>query len=1198
MAILSSNIKHLKSESMLDVPNGGGRMTSAEVPDGVAGSVFKKISRLDTVYGKINLLKIYAAVRSTLAEVYGGAHTIITDPPNNPRVGVVMFSTGSHFDQRTAAQDYVESYVVVGPLSRMRLYGNQAAGKALLVYQRVEEPLPDVGDVVCLSVEAAGYTPVQQYVAISEVDHEVRTFTDSQGDFERRVISLKLSSSLKQVFLGVEPSRYSGDSSPTKVRETQSSVNSHYYGIRTLPDALAIGDLGAKADSIYSPLVPSTQRETPVSLAQPIGVDGWVATGQPISVAAAAASYGDTVTFYMPTAVLPGSWRLNSDLNIKDDGTGLITGDRGTTGTIDYEAGRLTVTFFPLNTGYYGGFGATYTPAIRAQSRAHSLGLPVTLATRGYVYTHTCTPLPARGSAVIEYRALGKWYRLRDNGQGVLVGNSPGEGSGTVSYASGALVVTLGALPDIDSQVIVSWGSPAHYDQRAGATAANSSKWLEARFQLVNLPVKEGSISIALRQTPTSSVYTYTDSGGVLSGSGLRPGSINYTTGEIILPMPFSGGGYRAGLGTQAEIAYQQEIPTGGGPLVTTTTVSVSAPGSWNCGATNIAPGSVKITAPFDLGPVYGGGEQRISSVTLIDNRAGSLIALAGSVGSNFTDRRWWAAGQAVGTINYTTGDVTITTLTVQKYTWLNGSGVWQSSSFTCVPTVGDFGVTTKSGAATYSAKTESRSMSEIGYSYDVTATTGEPAVPGTIILKFGALQAYDRAGYLYYDINSATGAGTQCGTINYATGIAKFTALPDGMSLDEAGTPVVACLTTHGEFSAVAAAFRTAGSPIRPGSLYVQATAIDGVTCNGTADVNGIITGAHIRGKVDAVSGVVAVEFGDLVTGVWTPRDVWPATLRYSCVVITNLALEASILGVDPVRLPSDGRVQVIRPADVAVIHQTSSLTLPNPAVAGATIDSGRDSRTVTDPYSGDTVVIPAATQLELRDAAGQRIPDALYTIDMEAGTVTLADPLDLTGYTQPLVLRHGVEDMVLIDDVQITGEVSFSSTPLKYAYPDGAYISTAMLAGDIGARVDNLFDQGAWTNVWSSSVIGSEATAQFNDLQYPIIVSNDGAIKERWRAQVTSTSPLTVAIYGESLGLVGTYNATGTIAPINPLTSTAYFTISPGAWGAGGWSVGNNVRWDTEAACYPIWLARTILGGAALTGDSFDLATRGDVD
>lgn len=64
MTILASDIKLLESEVMTDATDGGGRRTTHVIPDGVAGNIFPKVSRLDTVYGRLNLRKVYGHVDS------------------------------------------------------------------------------------------------------------------------------------------------------------------------------------------------------------------------------------------------------------------------------------------------------------------------------------------------------------------------------------------------------------------------------------------------------------------------------------------------------------------------------------------------------------------------------------------------------------------------------------------------------------------------------------------------------------------------------------------------------------------------------------------------------------------------------------------------------------------------------------------------------------------------------------------------------------------------------------------------------------------------------------------------------------------------------------------------------------------------------------------------------------------------------
>lgn len=1188
MTINPSDIKLLKSERMTDAADAGGRMTSTEVPDGVAGSVFPKVSRLDAVYGRVNLRKVYAAVLSANAETYGGGHSIITDPPDNSRIDVVMFSTGSHSDDRSAARDRIESYVVAGPLARARLYGNQTINqRALLLYQRPEEPLPDVGMVLCLSVEAPGYTPATQYVRIDEVTHEVRTFTDTVGEFSRRVLSIKLTTALVQTFPGAEPVRFAQDPSPTKVRDTQVADSSRYYGIKPLAEPADPGALTIKLPSPYSAVVPSTQRETPVSMVSVSGAQALVQSGEQITMNFNASFGGGTAkTGYLPMGVLPGSFVFSGD--IKDDGAGNITGPSGTVGTIDYSTGAVTMNYRPLSGTNISGGTVIFIPAVQVSTQSHTLGVPITLATRGLVYTQTLNPLPGVGSLSVDYRAMGRWYRLRDNGKGELVGASASEGTGSVSYSSGAALVTLGALPDIDSEVIFSWASSIHFNRRAGATADATLRGWQLRIPLANTPVKPGTVTVRWRAYSSDPEKTFTDPTGTgtltPSNGGATPGKIDYASGQIVLYFGESEnqGGIFPGTDTLVTIEYQQEVPTGAQPLITSDTVTVTTPTSFNCGRTSITPKSFRLGIPVD---VYVGDDTSAPvrlTVTAVDNGTGKLVTLGGEAGSGWSEKAWWVAGIECGTLDYATGAVTLTAIPIHTYTYeYIGAVIWRTLLASAPPVVGDYLVTSKLGASTTVAKTEALAVSDLGLTLDLTNTTAERVVPGSVYLDFFADKYIDRNGSLYRAVQGSDGSASLAGSIDYDTGRVTIRAATYGNMGRISGTPIACCVTTYGEFTVAEISFRTAGSPLRPASLYIQAVGIDGTLCSGTADANGVISGAHARGTVKAMTGVVHVEFGDLIGGVWTPRAVFPSTLRYSTVVLSNLPRDATILGLDPVRLPADGRVPVFRPGDVAVIHNTQSVAIPAPVVGG-TFSAGRTG----------------CSMMEIRDADGQRLPAAMYSVDLDAGTGVFLPALNLAGHRTPLALRHRVEDMSTVTDVQISGEVSLD-TPLSRAYAlPGTYVSSALLAGDISAAVTHVFDQVSWTGVWSDSQIGGDAPGQFNDLLFPIQVLNSGAIKERWRAQVTSTAPLTVAIYGESLGLVGTYNATGTIAPVNPLTGQIMFAIQPGAWGAGGWSIGNIIRWNTSAAVYPIWLLRAILAGAALTGDSFDMSNRGDVD
>ena len=83
----------------------------------------------------------------------------------------------------------------------------------------------------------------------------------------------------------------------------------------------------------------------------------------------------------------------------------------------------------------------------------------------------------------MSYRAQGKWYDLRDNGAGVLKGVSPEYGVGIVSYTTGTVAVTLGALPDVGSEIVYAWGGKANYFNRASSVIAPPSVALLLRSE-------------------------------------------------------------------------------------------------------------------------------------------------------------------------------------------------------------------------------------------------------------------------------------------------------------------------------------------------------------------------------------------------------------------------------------------------------------------------------------------------------------------------------------------------------------------------------------------------------------------------------------------------------------------------------------------------------------------------------------------
>lgn len=1204
MTILATDIKLLASERMTDTPDGGGRRTSNVIPDGVAGNIFPKVSRLDAVYGRVNLRKIYGQVATANIDTYAGAMSVIMDAPDNDRIHANLFTTSSAFDDRTAARDRIESYLTAGPEGRMVLYGRQLLGQsAILTYQRVEDTLPEPGDVYALSKETAGVTIYQQYVRVTDVTHEVRTFTDDGGDFTRRVITLKIGATLRYEFTGPEnPSRLSTVARPTLIRRTNTADAARYFGIKPTVLAGSLGDLTLKVSSVYSPIVPSTQRETSVSN---VGLQGAVSTiacapeSVPefaLAVLPAITTDSRLVTFRLPSGLMPGSLSLrlhtyspevhDSGVTI-DDGAGVVAITelsvlRFLSGSVNYITGIINLNLYVFSS-FSATLYASYTPAVEVSQTAHTKQIPITLATRGTVYVQTLLPIPAPGTLVVDFRALGKWYRLRDDGTGVMTGDDAAYGTGSINYTTGGMVITLGSLPDVDSSVLLAWGSPAHYVVRAGATS-DASTAIEQTLQLTALPVSPGSLTVSWVSGGVAK--SATGAGLVLSGNAT--GTVDATTGLVTMNY----GAFVPDAGSLVTASYNQLVASGATPVADAATITVGDP-------TNIilphavAPGSLSMNAYVTVGT-----DTLIwYLLSIADDGSGNMVTIQQRLSTSHAGVVI-PGGQVVGTVNYGTGVVSLTGGQSGNWSEWNGSAwVARSSAYAFIGTA-DYTYNMRTGAAstntasnqTFDASATSANPLQI----NITKTSAQAVVPGSLLFTFTGKTYIERNGTLYTDINPLTGSGLEAGSIDYATGLANITYWANGVA---GGLTVLSCLTIYGLWTATDAYFRTAGSPIRPSSGYVQVTSTDGVLLTASSNEGGTLTGAFAEGVIQQDMGVVQIRWGEWLVAagnetepwydvanvvganVWKPRSVMPSTMTYNCVVLSNLPLNADILGLDPVRLPNDGKVPIYRPADVVVIHNTKSYALPNPAVAAAVYNVGRT----------------ALSDLWLIDALGVRVPLTHYIADIAAGTVTMDAALNLGAIPQPLVARHRIEELNLLSDVQINGLLSLTG-PLTRAYDaTDTLVSSALLFGDMFARVVGVFDQGTWTGAWSDLLIGAQATGQYNTIDYPVEVLNDGCVTERWRINFTSTTAF--QLIGENLGQIATGTTAADLQVSNALTGLPYFVLRAAGWGAG-WAVGNQLRFNTIGASAPIWIARTVLPGATLSGDSFDLQLRGDVD
>ena len=488
------------------------------------------------------------------------------------------------------------------------------------------------------------------------------------------------------------------------------------------------------------------------------------------------------------------------------------------------------------------------------------------------------------------------------------------------------------------------------------------------------------------------------------------------------------------------------------------------------------------------------------------------------------------------------------------------------------------------------------------GLFFDLTDGYSEQIVPSSVRFVAGGRTYVDRNGVLYHSIDPSTGAGISGGQVRYGTGRVELT----DWAIGAGNTLALKSLLTQGDPQPVTfVTFRTPIIPVRPSSVTINATTVDGVQLTLTPNSNGVINTTLAAGKFDYENGISAISFGkktqitsanraaieskpwydvsmEYVEGsnrfIREPVFVVPETIRYSAIAYSYLPLSADILGLDPVRLPSDGRVPIFRLGNVIVLHDTQASQIVSPQ-PNNTVNSGR-------------VRLASA---RIVDSHGVALDPSLYTANLDAGTLMLKPEFAVGALTPPLFVEHRIEDMAVITDVQINGLLQLNR-PITHDYPDTAQVSSAMIVGDMQARVFGKFSQQAWSGVWSDSLIGDATTAQYNDALYPMTTTNKGALSERWALIFTSSSGF--RIVGEHVGQIGTGTINSVVAPVNPATNAPYFVISPSGWGTG-WAAGNVLRINTASANHPVWIARTVAAGPATTqDDTFSVQIRGDID
>ncbi len=1190
MPISTQDIKLFASKVMSDVPEGGGGPTGKALQSGKSNNIFRDIREQDRAGGNLSMRQVHLGITSADTDVAMGCNIIVSEPPQDPNVSIVLMATRDDFATREQDIARLEAGFIAAPAYPGQLFGDHLQGmRSISLMQQVETTLPVPGQRLALVRREGFNDEAIQYISVRKIEHSIQTFEDDKGPFERRIVTLQLGQALERDYAGFDPQRFAiteaNLKARTKIRTTVWGNAAKYYGVQPLVEPGVLGQYSVRVPGIYERVVPSAEAESPIVDGIPYAGAALPAPGVQDVTVTTAQAWTAATALVLPGGILPGSLRVTSGAVQLTDKGGLLMAGGAQVGTVDYANGQCLLT-----TGSYAGSKTiTYRPAAFMQRMPQSSEILVTAEGRSQSYTGFILPLAQPGTLSISYRAQGQWYVLQDDGSGALRGSDAGHGAGTYNPATGSYLVTLGALPDVGSSIILYWGTPTQETAWPGEDVP--------LYQDLELALPEGA-SI----WPGGLSITWQD-GGVKTAT---VASDMQLTGDATGRVYVGDNRIRFAPNALPPVGTQIDVQVDTAPATTEHYEHPSRDGQGKLQVQGTqggwVPGSVRVrwNTLTDVGVL----EDKYVTVYK-DPTQDARDDGAGNLRLN---------GAVVGTVDYALGKVHFmpdVQVQIPKPAFVQGELVGQTGGANGVPLMqirrlNYSGLEYRNAPSVYpndetgwvkltyyTAASPSQHTQTVAFApvLDVLPGVATPLVQGSLLFKTsGGATWADRLGGLLQEWKD--GAWQTRGQIDLVTGRAQLTSWQVGAA------PTLtrqACTSTLGDALSSVFVFRTASAPIRPGSLSLQLPAPGGGVQIVTSNPAGNLLGDGVVGTVDYEFGLVRVAFGSMVPKAdiedepwfnpatvegglaWQPAPQVMTSLRYAAVAYETIPVDPEIIGVNPVRLPSDGRVPIFEVGDYAVVHTHDQL----------------DAQAVTDNQQ-IALGVERLSRIVITGSDGADIRHG-WARDLDAGTVHV---LDCHDWPQPVTIAWSIEHMALVREAQIGGQITLNR-PLTHHFPAGkSYISSALMLGDRYARVSLLFDQDNWDGISYLDYVSTKvATASFDEDIAPVEVSNIGCITQRWAIQFLSAN--TVRVVGESVGVVvGNHLITEDLAPVNPNTGTPYFIMRKEGWKSG-WTQGNLVRMNTVGAGAGFCLVRAVQPGDYSSLDHrFSILARVDID
>jgi len=527
VAIETKNLVLYKSERLSDTEDGGGKYSGQIIEDGQSNNLFNDVSELDRTMGDVSLRKLFPAVTTNDTDLLMGATVFISENPKDPNVSALLFSTKSWIDERKSAQNRIENYLAKGGQAAGSPLDTHYAGmKTLQVAMFLSEVESSVGSTLVLVSKEGQALQHEQYVRITKVETRIAKMVIDGKEVEYKLATYSINDPLDQDYVGLSARQwYSGEKSETILRDTIVADTGKYYASSNLANDAKVGEFTVNAKSIFAQLVPSAQTETPIVDVNAAGESMVLVPG---NTAAITATYSTTIgtaqNLYIGSSVMPSSMSFNLfGQQITDQG-GLLKNTSGTqVGTIDYQRGLIQWT-------QAAGAGSanlsiTFKPASAPNQYFQSETRPVTQQNQSANWTGVLVPPPAPGSLSVSYMSQGKFYELKDDGSGRLSGSSASFGSGNINYETGSWSITTGALPDVNTPILLLWGTPLATFIRSGLAVEPAA----FEFDLQQAGIASGSVTVKWLLEGEQKTAT-TNTLGQFSGDA--NGTFNYASGQ------------------------------------------------------------------------------------------------------------------------------------------------------------------------------------------------------------------------------------------------------------------------------------------------------------------------------------------------------------------------------------------------------------------------------------------------------------------------------------------------------------------------------------------------------------------------------------------------------------------------------------------------------------------------------------------